>query len=584
MCGIIIENGVEGEILSKLIYTGNELSVHNPELLDEWDYEKNAPLTPDDVTFGSDSKVWWKCKNCGHRWKASISHRVHGRSCPLCSRKIVVAGVNDLATTNPEILDEWNYEKNSSISPKQVSAGSSKKVWWKCRQYGHEWQATPCTRLKGIGCPVCANKKVLKGFNDLLSQRPDIAKDWDYDKNDFGPDEVVCGSEKRANWKCHRCGHEWNAIISSRYYGRGCPKCNNTGSSFPEQAVYYYVSKTFKEVKSRWTINQFEFDVYVPSINTAIEYDGVYYHNNKKALEKDNKKDKYCKENGLSLIRIRDNRLAKTDYATTIICKDGNYDELEDAIKRILSLLNAKNVSVNLKTDKKRILSLYNKTLYKNSIAVLYPDIAGEWSYEKNYPLTPDKISYGSQHAFWWTCSTCGYDWQAAPATRVSGCGCPVCAGKKVMKGFNDLVTTNPEIAKQWHPTKNGDLTPYDVTKGSHKVIWWLCDECGHEWKTSVHSRHNNCPICGAKQARNTQRINAAKRNSLAANYPNIASEWNYDKNEESPENYASSSNKKVWWICHYCGKEWESSICTRTRYGDNYGCADCKRKHRNKR
>ena len=70
--------------MRKLVYSGNELSITNPELVEEWDFEKNYPLTPDDVTFGSGKKVWWKCKKCGHEWQAGVNTRTRGHGCPVC--------------------------------------------------------------------------------------------------------------------------------------------------------------------------------------------------------------------------------------------------------------------------------------------------------------------------------------------------------------------------------------------------------------------------------------------------------------------------------------------------------------------
>lgn len=571
--------------MGKLIYTGNELSVHNPELVEEWDFDKNFPITPDDVTFGSDRKVWWKCKICGFNWETTVSHRVHGRNCPACSNKTIIVGKNDLATNIPSLLKEWNDERNGDLKPTQISVGSNRAIWWKCAK-GHEWQASPYTRSKGIGCPICANKKVLKGYNDLLFKCPEIAKEWNYEKNPFSPDEVVFRSEKKAWWKCSVCGHEWQTTISSRYYGTGCPKCNYVGTSFSEQAVFYYISQLFNDAVNRYVCDGFEFDIYLPSIKTAIEYDGLYFHSKINSIEKDNKKDLFCKANGIRLIRLRDEKLSNTNYATIIKCVDDNKKELEKAIKELLSLLkNNDYININIESDRQKIIAIYHKNIVKNSLALLHPDLIKEWDFEKNYPLTPDKVTSGSNHKVWWRCPKCKNEWQATPNTRTRGYGCAVCAGRKVIVGFNDLATTNPELAKQWDYRKNGDLTPQKITKGSHKKVWWICEKCGNSWEATIHNRGkgNNCPICGLKKSRKTQQLQAAKRNNLLEKFPNVASEWNNIKNIEPPENYACSSNKKVWWICHYCGNEFESQISTRTRNGDNYGCLNCKRKHRKK-
>ena len=86
----------------------------------------------------------------------------------------------------PDLAREWSYEKNNMILPEQVSVGSHKRVWWKCKQ-GHEWEAEIKSRVNGEGCPYCANKKVLEGYNDLQTFFPELVKEWNYDKNKNKP-------------------------------------------------------------------------------------------------------------------------------------------------------------------------------------------------------------------------------------------------------------------------------------------------------------------------------------------------------------------------------------------------------------
>ena len=100
----------------------NSLSAVHPELIAEWS-EKNLPLTPDSITFGSNKKVWWKGA-CGHEWETSVKARSNGEKCPICSGARVVA-------------DEWS-DKNEKKST-EVMAFANSKAWWKCRTCGYEW-------------------------------------------------------------------------------------------------------------------------------------------------------------------------------------------------------------------------------------------------------------------------------------------------------------------------------------------------------------------------------------------------------------------------------------------------------------
>ena len=112
----------------------NSLAAVHPELIAEWS-EKNLPLTPDSITFGSNKKVWWKGA-CGHEWETSVKARSNGEKCPICSGARVVAGINDLSTLKPELASEWSEE--NEIKPTEVSIGSHKKVIWGISRHWNE--------------------------------------------------------------------------------------------------------------------------------------------------------------------------------------------------------------------------------------------------------------------------------------------------------------------------------------------------------------------------------------------------------------------------------------------------------------
>lgn len=124
----------------------NSIAEVHPELVSEWS-EKNLTLTPDDITFGSNKKVWWRGA-CGHEWQASVKARSNGEKCPICSGARVIAGINDLQTTRPEIASEWS-EKNLSLKPDEVNAKSRENVWWRCSKCGNEWKSVINARVKG---------------------------------------------------------------------------------------------------------------------------------------------------------------------------------------------------------------------------------------------------------------------------------------------------------------------------------------------------------------------------------------------------------------------------------------------------
>ena len=340
------------------------------DLLKEWDRERNLPLTPDTVSRGSKKRVWWRCTN-GHRWQTAVHSRTgSGTGCPYCSGRYAISGENDLATHYPLVASQWHPIKNGSLTPDQVLPGSHRIVWWSCEK-GHEWQAQIKSRVNGAGCPICAHKQVQAGANDLASLYPDLARQWHPTKNGtLTPADVVPGTRRKVWWICPK-GHAYQASVSSRVNGSGCPICAGK--------------------------------IVVPG---------------------------------------------------------------------------------------------------DNDLASQYPDIARQWHPTKNGALTPAHVAPASNKKVWWRCER-GHDYQAVISSRTQrGGGCPYCANKKVLAGFNDLATLYPAVAKEWHPTKNGALTPQDVTPGSRKRVWWRCS-AGHEWQAVIYSRTGSqccgCPVCSGR-------------------------------------------------------------------------------------
>ena len=141
------------------------------------------------------------------------------------------------------------------------------------------------------------------------------------------------------------------------------------------------------------------------------------------------------------------------------------------------------------------------------------------------------------------------------------------------------LAEKYPELAKEWHPTKNGVLTPDDVSYGSVCKVWWLWD-CGHEWEACINDRSHGrgCPTCSKKKAAANRILNIIKKNgSLADNYPELAAEWYPTKNGDlKPEDVTVCYKRKVYWKCSK-GHVWEAWIRNRTSLGA--GCPYCKRR-----
>lgn len=404
-----------------------------PEVAREWHVTKNAELTAGDVTKTSPLVVWWKGSQCGHEWQAPVRSRSRGAGCRVCPpvrRQPLVMGVNDLATKNPGLAAEWHPAKNGNLSPADFSPASSKKAWWLGRECSHEWQAMISNRNRGSVCPYCAGKKILPGFNDLVTLQPGLAEEWDYERNrDLRPETLARHSRKVVWWYGKVCHHSWQAKIDQRASGAGCPYCSGRA----------------------------------------------------------------------------------------VLAGD-------------------------------------------NDFAALCPAAARDWDYAKNGDLQPSDVRSQSNRKFWWKGADCGHEWEATPAHRVRGQNCPYCSGRRVKRGFNDLLTTNPSVAASWHPSRNGDLSPEDITVSAGRKVWWQC-ESGHDWQSIVANRSKGigCPVCAGKQ------VVRGKTDLLTAR-PEVAEEWDYEKNGSlTPDAVHPHSGLQVWWVGTACGHSWKARISFRS-------------------
>lgn len=204
-----------------------------------------------------------------------------------------------------------------------------------------------------------------------------------------------------------------------------------------------------------------------------------------------------------------------------------------------------------------------------------YPDLLKEWHPTKNSGLNLAKITHGSKKKVWWKCNGGDdHEWEAQIYNRTklkNPSGCPFCSGRVASK-TNNFATNLPQIAAEWHRTKNGNLRPENFTQSSHVEIWWQCkSHSSHAWKTSINRRTSmktGCPYCSNK------RVN--KTNSLATVAPEIASQWHPTLNADAtPDQYTSGSHKSIWWLCKL-GHRWQTTIKSRTSKTRPTGCPFC--------
>lgn len=489
------------------------LELSHPMLFRELHPTKNLGLDKSKVGAGGRDAIWWQCAK-GHEFSLSPAARVSGNGqCPVCCGTQIVLGINDLGTVDKAIFSELvagQTGTNTAIHP-----NSNKKFLWQCKRHeNHKYEASVYSRRSGTGCPYCAGKKILIGQNDLAATHPQLAKEW-HPRNSFSPESVMAGSAKKAFWLCKKdVRHEWEASISSRAKGHGCPICshqkllvgyNDLASLHPEVARLWHPTKN-GELNPR-------------SILGAPRRDFWWQ----------------CPINSNHFWKAPANRLVSQGYGCAVC-----------ANKQIVA--------------------------DQNDLASQDPSLAAEWAHDLNR-IKPTEVTVGSNEPVWWRCKNfADHTWKTSPQHRRRGNGCPVCAAKIVVPGFNDLASKLPDLVSEWDVIRNGNLLPSQLTPGSHKKVFWLCKrDSSHTWASTVSSRArgNGCPVC-------SNRVVVPRVNDLATLFPELVTEWHASKNKDlSPTNLSAGSTKKVWWTCRRTGDHhWEASVTSRTRLGS--GCPVC--------
>ena len=333
---------------------------------------------------------------------------------------------------NHNLMEEWLWDKNNSLGldPNKLTIGSKKRVWWICKNCSYEWQSTICNRIHGTGCPECGKKLRAAAFKKtILQQRgsfaeqcPELLDEWDYSKNTISPFEITAGSKEKVWWIC-KIGHSWQDSLTHRVHDkRYCPKCSKQlKTSFPEQAIYFYF-KQVTNAKNRASVYGKEIDIYLEDIKIGIEYNGRYWHRNRK--ENDIDKINFFNNLGINIITVVEGDCNDIKDNIITYCKDLNF-----AIFSLFKMCKIKPPIIDIEKHRIKIYEQYIQIRRENNLVVKFPDIAAEWHPTKNGQLKPEMFGYSSNKTVWWQCSNCKKEWKSKINTRTSKnkCKCASC-------------------------------------------------------------------------------------------------------------------------------------------------------------
>ena len=353
------------------------------------------------------------------------------------------------------------YDKSNPLKPEQIPNSFRTLLKWNCSKCGKKWRASPIVRLnprnkkqKYRNCPKCRFKvsskelllTYLKKTGSLKDKYPELLKEWDYKKNKIKPENISPHSNRIVWWICKK-NHSWKASVYNRTKreGTGCPTCNNFKTSRAEIRVYAELSHIIRNIKWSYYLDKRQLDIYLMDHKLGIEVDG-HYHIGRE--QKDRDKNIFFGKKGIEIIRLRDKKL-KTKISENDYFVDTGKIQVGD-LHKIYRILIKKNIlfldekekikkSLNRKSffnDKEhnRICSFLPGPPPEKSLEKLYPKVALQWDYKKNFPLQPSMFLPFSEVKVWWICCICNKSHKAMIKSKSRGHLCRACGYKKRAK------------------------------------------------------------------------------------------------------------------------------------------------------
>lgn len=373
-------------------------------------------------------------------------------------RATVLAKRGSLGSNYPAIAKQWHPTKNGDITPFDVTDHTGEKYWWLCEVCGNEWQSSVAHRTDGRGCPACSKRAAAKLYQNRAAKTNSLAHnidkypwiaEWSERNAPLTIDKVALNTHRKMWWKCAKCGHEFLQAPHTKARGCGCPQCfGSYQTSEPEQVFAFYLKQCVHDIQtgyhdSEWD-NQYNIDIYSPSLKLAIEYDGALTH---KESQYDIPKGEFLQSIGVTLLRIREPGCPiLNDGSVHFSCAKCNIDltPVANTLQEVLVWLENHQYitsipSVDLYRDYNAILEPLRYKKEQKSIPVTHPEIMKDWDYERN-TLDPTLVNHQSNMSAWWKCSKCGAVFQKNIHTYVKCHSCPSCSvrGKPCAKYDKD--------------------------------------------------------------------------------------------------------------------------------------------------
>lgn len=465
------------------------------------------------------------------------------------------AGPRSLAVLSPDVAVEL-VEEVSTRTPlrtaEQLTLGSSARCLWRCRDCGHQWQATVANRaLRGSGCPPCARKRNQRrsaGLDvpSIACIRPELVDEFikNLTRSHLDAHSTPCGSQDRIQWQCCS-GHEWTTTARQRAVLRtGCPTCR---AGFRTSRLEYEVAELLiaatgltvhvDHVERRTGKRDVErLDLYVEEIDLLVDLDPARWHKSPQAIKRDarklmrlfNRRYVRLRSSALGLVNVS---LPPGSLARQVVLEQRNEREPTVWLEALLSFLTdipGHTLAPTALTHQERGEALgraarrwldLGGTPRTRSLRSEYPDVAAEFVEVCDRPgLTADDIAPSGDDRVRWRCGTCGHEWFARTANRTAlGTGCPPCRYKEGGRAaaharpgasFADL---HPELVPQFvQNLADPDRTLGHLRPNSLDPCLWRCPHCNGPWRATPRDRHRRpnggCRACHGSRSAATRR------------------------------------------------------------------------------
>lgn len=540
---------------TKLDPAVNSLQAVKPELSKEW---ADPDVSADDVLCTSGYSALWKCPKCGGTYRWAVNDREVGDdSCPYCRNARLLDGFNDLASVEPQLAEEWDTEANGR-GPETILRTARQSAFWICPKCHGQYQFPVYARQPGDdACPYCNQGRVLEGYNDLATTDPELAEEWADDRRPAS--SVTKDFSYMALWKCPNCGGTYHYPVNQRQIGDdSCPYCNRGSllSGFndlkttdPELAKEWADEKPVETIRkntsywAKWRCPVCHGIYSAPVRDREVGDDSCPYCNKGAVLE------------GFNDLAATDPELAEEwadERSVHTVTKNHTYR----AVWKCPTCGGTYHCPVDQRQvgdDACPYCSGKQVRAGVNDLATTDPELAKEWADERPVETMRKSLAYIAQ----WKCHKCGGLYVYAVNQRQAGDdACPYCSGKRALAGFNDLATTDPELAKEW-----ADERPVEsVMKNAFYEARWKCPVCHGIYTASVRDRQvgdDACPYCSGKRV-------LPGYNSFKVQHPNLMAEWCTAENMligVNPDNILSTYREKVWWKCPDCGRKYSMSV-----------------------